>query len=375
MSITNDDSVLLVGAGASASFNIPLGGEMLSEIAKQLTIESQYLGAKAAGPIRDLGSVGQSFHDATKFEKIPIHASILLRPGVLRDRSFIPYVIDQELSKLAEFGVRLEGQTSESIDDFIVQNPSFSEFAKISTAAVIFQRLYEFRVTDRSWVLRPLDNRDTKGMFEDQDDHRSDRNWIHHLINIVRNQVQNRNALSEISKVKLITFNYDTIIERVLRAQFNNTEYEYGDFADFFELLHVHGAIGDLDSSLTGSQHALIRSWASGIHVVRETDVPSDVLDARERARQLLGAAAHVYSVGFSFARANLNLLGLSAARRKPLLISYCNYNRSVGLRMNAEVLRTIGGKIELNENSNDDDRPLSAADWFGTGYAGELPY
>lgn len=372
MALGDGKSVLLLGAGASAPFNIPIGGGMIEAIGHQLDTERKYLGAKAGQLVLDKTRIGEALSDLRIFYKMPIHATIGLAEKNIKQNRLCPEEFQTDMAVLLEFERLLHNQTSDSIDDFIVQNPNLSRLSKIAIASIIFLKSYSVDEANRSLLVRQLDRRTTSELFKDVSERSelAERNWIHLMINIARDRYFD-SVPDPSRRIRIITFNYDMILEHVLERQFRNTQRNYSDYTDYFEILHVHGQCGRIDDEIRERGRPVIESWAEGIHVVRETDVSQKVQDDRLLARKWVESARNIHCVGFSFARANVKLIGLDACPN-PNSLNYCNYNRSVGVKKNAE--SCAAPMRQMSEDRNDDDRPLRVSDWFATGYAGELP-
>ena len=148
---------------------------------------------------------------------------------------YIPDELWAKRLEAFEFGKALNNQTSDTIDDFISLNPRHSVIAKRCIAAVFAEKMFEAdkhggRVYPKDFGARLCPDGKT-------------RNWIHLLINIVRHH--HRAGIPE-HKVKMIDFNYDGILERVLAKQFSNVEEKFGPYTDYFEIVHPHGCCGDI---------------------------------------------------------------------------------------------------------------------------------
>lgn len=372
MPIGDGKSVLLLGAGVSAPFNIPIGGSMIEAIGNQLRAERRVLGASSGDVVIDSSVIGQAANNASKFYKIPIHASLGLREKNVRGYSFVQENFRHDMEAIWNFGRLLQDQTSDSIDDFIIQNPGLAEVSKIAIASIIFLRCYKLTADGQSVQIQPLSARRTDALFStaDERNQHAERNWIHILINIAREKYYSFKP-DPMDRIKIITFNYDMILEHVLQSQFENTQHKYGPYKEYFDILHVHGQCGELSSDLSNNCHSMIRGWAEGIHVVRSQSIADNVAVQRETAQKWIRSARFIHAAGFAFARANVKLLGLDKSEQLSKL-NYCNYNRSVGVKKNADVCRI--GFREVIEDCNEDSRPLRVSDWFSTGYAGELP-
>ncbi len=369
MSVVDKGSVLIVGAGASKAFRLPLGTTVIGDLRKQLLHERSFLRLESADPF-ELGNIYRSIAtDLSRFKLAPIYSSIVspyLERGEFRQDD-VPK-LNQDLDRIGELFRLLTGQTSESIDDFIVENPALAPMTKLCVSALMFDLLYEIEENQCRRV--DVSARTIGGGDE--------RNWVHLLINIIRNGLRS-GALSKSRKVAIVTFNYDTIIEAVLEDQFSNSEFHANaDWNDHVEVIHVHGKFGALERHVRDPQRT-IADWASGIHVVHEDEsqIPDWVKDERKRAAEIVSVARKVFVVGFAFAPTNCRLVGLdSVGRRKDDAyrpeITYCNYDGSRGVQLNAEKLKRRN--VILVETPGSSDRPISVSDWLRSGHAGDLP-
>jgi hypothetical protein len=159
------------------------------------------------------------------------------------------------------------------------------------------------------------------------------------LINIAREQHQTK---PEGAKIKIISFNYDTILERVLDAQWDNVERQYGHWTESFEILHPHGsipfpAIGQRDVNVG----KFILDGAANICVAREHDIPKNIKRDRALVKGIMQKSKNVFAIGFAFARSNCDLLGIGGeffknepyGQQSPRHISFINFDGSFGLR------------------------------------------
>lgn len=181
-------------------------------------------------------------------------------------------------------------------------------------------------------------------------------------------------------KIRIITFNYDTILEYVLERQFSNTEIDYGDFTNHFEIVHPHGKFRPLEPKLLRKPHDEVSDWANSIIVARGPIDDDIVIKERSRARDLVTQCQNLHCAGFAFAGANLKLLGLDTKIRNAhgLAINFCNYNGNVALEKSVSKLDNsrsgVMNAIRVTSDNPPTGRTLSVSDWFASGYAGELP-
>jgi hypothetical protein len=366
MSIVEPGSVLILGAGSSNDFGLPLGGQLIDIIRKvttETTSRRNDYGESHTGP--------------------SIWSDTLLRPneglqnaiGALLNYQYLAgrdrYDRNELLAKRTEalqFGKALSSQTSDTIDDFISLNPSHSAIAKLCVAATFAEKMFE---TDRHGGQVYPKEFGARLCFDGKT-----RNWIHLLINIARHH---RRSATSNDKIKVISFNYDGILERVLEKQFSNVEEKFGPYTDYFEIVHPHGYCGDLADNYNDIWKSLT-AWAANIWVVNEpiAKVPANVLEARARARQMIAEAKQIYAAGFSFARPNCKLLGLYDRDR--VKITYHNFNNDIGIDLAVESiverwsLRASEVSRWIRKGSGSEGRPLPIAEWIRAGYLGEMP-
>ncbi len=294
------------------------------------------------------------------------------------------YGAKEVISRLDSLNLLLQEQTSETIDDFIVENSDYATLTKIAIASIFMKNCYSFK--DFGRTPKPFHKRHYNSYESEQ----PNRNWIHLLINIIRQGIRSGSVSTE-NKVKIITFNYDTILEFVLEKQFSNTQAGYENWANYIDIIHVHGQCGFIENP-QGAPQAQCQKWANGIHVVNEAVIPDDIQTNRKKAKKLIGEAKEIYFCGFSFAAPNCHLLGLDSlqAGMDGNLISVCNYDGNVGV---SRILNKISDKssvdysntmypqigsgrvkFELDEASGSPEKPITVVDWLKLGYLGELP-
>lgn len=379
MTITSKGAVLVVGAGTSVQFGLSLGGDMITSIASAIESELSIIHRLTTDRFGAFESIlSGAVNRSEGFKRLTIHGTVSLPFWEAERGRFEGTEINEELNRLRELQKLLTNQTSETIDDFIVENPSYGTLSKQCIAAQFVQSCCEI---DRTVSAKNFEARNTAD---------GTRNWVHLLINIVRQGIRAR-EVSKANKVKIITFNYDMVLEYVLEQQFSNTELRSAHWSDYIEIVHVHGQCGSL-SELQGHPAKICNDWAAGIHVVNEQDVPEPVLESRARARELVRSATELYFCGFAFSGPNCRLLNLHEplADVEERTISFCNYDGNVGITKIVSSYETEVAVPELHENGRSTvfrstttrieeaagtpDKPLGVSDWLKLGYLGELP-
>ena len=371
MAITDPNTVLILGAGVSAPFGIPLGGDLITLIARAIETERPRIYKKDPYPRNARTSFLYAAKDRDSYMQTPIFGA-LARKHLASDEKDIDWGgLQKDVERLDTMQQLLTNQTSETIDDFIVENPGYADLAKIAIAALILARCY--RANDqngiRTWCCQQFAARHCGPENE--------RNWIHLLINVIRHGIRKSVVTAE-NKIRIVSFNYDRILEHVLEAQFSNTEAKHAHYSNFVEVLHVHGAFDPIEQERLNFPTQTLK-WAQNIHVVNETTVPEELAQVRERARALIMSASEVYSAGFAFAGPNCQLINLDRWARAEggrKYLRYCNYDGNVGVKRSAENLfrGVLPKRFEIDEAAGTPERRLSVSDWLKSGHLGELP-
>ncbi len=373
MSITSENSVLVIGAGTSAPFGLSLGGDLISEISNTIGREKRIFDGKFSGRI-GIGSRAafHYFFAHENFRECPI-LNTIVHPYMNFELDQIEVNVQDHLDKLWHLVELLNNQTSETIDDFIVENPTYAAVVKKCVSTLFFLACVDSNHTLRakSFEARYLGNQN--------------RNWVHLLINIVRQGIRAGEVSAE-NKIKIITFNYDMILEYVLEKQFSNTERRMAHWSDYIEILHVHGQCGSL-SELNERPAKICDEWAKGIHVVNEPNVPDWVQQNRNLASDIIRSSRELYFCGFAFSGPNCRLLELGEPDDwlGERTISFCNYDGNVGLSKavaNYEqiVVPTADPdqislvSTDIQEAKGTRTEPIGVTDWLRLGYLGELP-
>lgn len=378
MSIVNPNAVLILGAGASAQFNLPVGGSLLDDIAvkieKELKVrQREFQDYGSNGITRQLyGGGDRTTPLPYSYVSSPISSTYLLQKSAGNQPN---HEILNELIKEAGRAVQfLQNQTADTIDAFIAENPTISDIVKIAIANIFFEKLYtqSDAGNDLSWTLNPLGIRKLKG----------ERNWIHLLINLIRHGYSD-DKITPDNRIKIITFNYDTILEKVLSEAFGNTEKDLPHWADLIEIEHMHGCMPLLEDEVADPHNVTIE-MAKAIEVATERNPRAEVVRARANAARWIAAANDIYACGFAFAGPNCKLIGLDGPRRGDgTNLRYCNFNGNPGVKNSAGRYGVFDPMLArqaipplriITEDAPHDDQVLSITNWFYRGSPGELP-
>ena len=409
MAIIDEKSVLILGAGASVPFSMPGGGDLMARI--ENNIRSEISSVTENNGIHDtlnLYKINQAISYSPSFLTVPTVASLISFEAD-RLQADINSVAGSTLEKAKSFSQELRSQASETIDDFISLNPEHANYAKICIATEFAKCLYG--KIGATWVsslganerntppeLRDLSRRNI--LIGERIPSLKNRNWVHLFISIVRAGIA-QNKVSPQNKIKVITFNYDMILEYVLDQQFGNIgdKDRFLDWREYIEIVHPHGKCGELTPVLKDPTETILK-WAEGIFVVNEPgeNVPETTKMDRKKAQDWIAAATEIYVCGFSFSLPNCDLLGLHAAQDLGFdrLISYCNYDGNPGLTHIVErfghkqIKRRVAtvavgsnfaqNREELSYNTTIQEaspsgiEPKGIAEWFHQGFPGAMP-
>lgn len=380
MAITDPGSVLIIGAGASVPFGLPLGGDLIERIRRQLDAELEHINKRFE---RNAAQV----YSSHLVRAIPLAAGLPFCNALHEQNDSRGRMIEADARHYAGQlrGLRdlLTGQTSETIDDFIAINPKQANLVKIGIAIVFFGILYTEETAPKHYKKRALSDR-VVGLTQKT----ARRNWVHHLINIVRHHNFGK-VREEVNKVRIISFNYDPVVETILNEQFDNTEHDFGPWQDYIEVVHPHGFMGEIESEIYDPIPILLK-WAKAICVVKELEITAYAKKTRSRATEWLRDASEVYMTGFALSGPNAKLLGLGDTENTPQKWFISNFDGSPALRRIAEnydrkpARRVRGGtddgrlgywgKIETEIESGTRGDELHIDTWFEIGIPGEMP-
>jgi hypothetical protein len=347
---------------------MPLGGDLIDDIASRIEAE-----ASACSFTDEFGRKGHNWRRAAEWTsgkqwlEHPIYGTVVgstrdVHGAIYQDKAVDAHTQLQRLRDL------LRNQTAETIDAFIAENPRISALAKLALAATMLSASYTAPRDQQALRLKTVSARMLTPP-EKVKDSAPERNWIHLLINIVRHGID-EGQVTAANKVKIVTFNYDMILEHILDQQFSNREEPLSHYSNYFEILHVHGCLGGLEPQCTDPVRTAIE-WSKGVNVVKEKNPSAEVATARARAKEIIGAAAKVYAIGFSFAGPNCRLLGLEQEPERTRTLTYCNYDGNRGIQASASRY-FLGRSVE--ERAGEWSRPLSATNFIRAGFLGEPP-
>lgn len=256
-----EDTVFILGAGASKPYGFPLGGELVKEIYS-------------------------SFYN--RFE------AILAK---VKD----PDISEEMLEAAKPFVSSLSRSSSTSIDLFLAGNQHFSNIGKLAIAVTILRAERE----SQFWP-----NTD------------SDKDWYAYLFQRMREELKSPDSFGRFAdnKVTFVTFNYDRSLEFYLSEALVNS-FAHVDRAEIESIIsqipvyHVHGTVDkapwleEIRRYRSEYSYHDINNLKANIELI-DQDEPRDnkKLDVIKEA---INSARSVYFLGFGYSKENLEAIGI----------------------------------------------------------------
>lgn len=284
------NTLFVVGAGASCDFKFPTGNELIGELQRLTDLK------------RD--TIGSVIGDGTFWRAANLLAS---NSGVTQEAA---------LRVIQELHVLLGGAVN-SIDQLVHThsgNKNFAETAKLAIAKTIQFREFKspLRMDEgKSYALSPL----------------SHDNWLHDFSRLHYRGFERHNIESVFDNVAFLSFNYDRCIEQGLRRSFANyfklTDQETIAVCDEVRVLHPYGSLGRLPNHSgtdsfsfgRGSDPTIVHEMSKRIKTFTEGN---NDLAFKNLVTDLLDWAQTIVFVGFGYLPLNLRLLGTVDKTKSP---------------------------------------------------------
>lgn len=271
----------VVGAGASAEFNLPVGSELVKEIASALSFD-----------IDEFGSV-RSYADEILFKAI--------RQSLGQEKSNSAYS--------AASSIRKNMGLAPSIDNFLEARKSDLNLIEVGKLAIARTLL---RAEKRSTLAFDETNHYNRLEFSTMQE-----NWLKVLFRILVEGRDYRGFLECLSRLSFVVFNYDRVIERFLfLATESYFEVESAKVADDLKsrlnIVHPYGVLGSLQSQVIGSGFGRADDPFSLTHSANQLRTFSEgVADGTVKAMisDFIAKSEAVFFLGFAFHPINVKLL------------------------------------------------------------------
>jgi hypothetical protein len=259
-----ENTLFILGAGASKPYGYPTGKELRAYICKKLPgIFSAIIGKD-----RELGNP---------------------------DR----VILNKDMKKFAEI---FKKSSIQSVDQFLALNPSFSDIGRMAIATAIL-----------GYENRPRFNMEVEDSFQD---------WYSFLYKRMTEGFSSKESWKEFKKnnISFVTFNYDRSLEHFTYTSFIHSFWEIKDaillhnYTEYipFPFVHVYGQI-DNPVWKGGSKYAEGYDDYQRIDTLKDNIriIGDRVKGLKEDIAALFNKATRIFFLGFGYAPENMEVLGL----------------------------------------------------------------
>ena len=327
-------TVIIIGAGSSVDFGLPLGKALWERIVSDCNTLPKHHSEFVANQLTAKPDEYFTYASLTNPKAFALFS-------LMRDaRGNVDHQMAKALAeKLARANVH------DNVDDFIRDHPTLKRPMQALIAGNLFDYLYQHNQSKSGWKLRrrffDLKYNEPHGSVKNVE------NWIRHFVGLCRNQLQNITRGEGVFPITVISFNYDRLIETVLREFWAQSETPYPNIDDCFDFLYPYGAFSELRREMTDAGPWLAEQ-SEKINITGNGPSGSKTI-----ARKSLDDARQIYMLGFSCLSTNLKWLGLDAKLGKKIFAQ--NY-RGVDQRLARELAKInaqsdTGSVIELVRN------------------------
>jgi len=307
-------TTIIIGAGASADFGIPLGNSLFSQIKD----DAFWIAAD-----------NRNLHHPEGDSKRQTLVNLIIH----LNKNQI-YDLGEILEQACNFRDRCGNFLYASIDRFMRENPSCAEFSKILISLNLMQALYS-RVGDSPrWIRQENHLNISTG---------KPRNWIAAFAAHVRDGLDDPEEFHQHYKnfpLRIISFNYEDIFEQAFEY-FLRTGELYSDFT-LAPSIHIHHCYGKMPSlpKISSDYYSLIIENSKSIKTIFEAEDP---IPDEYGKRIFLDDA--VYFLGFSCDKENLRFLGLNTPEPKSIYVhSFNGDNRMKNILKSSGVINIASG-------------------------------
>lgn len=325
----NQKTVLVLGAGASHGFGLPLGNELKQQIATDLNIKFDDFG-------HSLGSGSHEIVDALR---------LLVRDENGHNGDINPH-------RASAVSIARAMSLSGSIDEFVERHRDDSkvaECAKLGIAKAILE------AERRSTIYG--DHRNTRDdLIGDGSD-----SWLAHMLRILTARLNNQQLISAFTNLHIINFNYDRCFENFVFLWFQQVygldEATAAQISNSIQVYHPFGKLGDLPFQDPSSHIAFggeidsqrLILIASRIRTYSEAVNEDSELRA---AREALGRADKIVYLGFAFHEQNMDLLQIPSEFERSTIRAYATTQGISAPRLGIDKQR-VSSSFRLQSASN----------------------
>jgi hypothetical protein len=188
----------------------------------------------------------------------------------------------------------------------------------------------KYEAVGKAAIVAVICSEELESLLHNMDGRRQDEklygtgHWYDHLWERMREGVANPGML-EHNKLSIITFNYDRSLECFLhlavREGYGVADIDAANFLRWLDPIHIYGSVGKFHPSITGVRDGIyfrqyspeltaddLREGSKSIRVISES---RDVTPELEAARACLSAADQIVFLGFGFDQTNMRRLAI----------------------------------------------------------------
>nr|WP_321254370.1 hypothetical protein [uncultured Ruegeria sp.] len=274
----------VVGAGASAEFGLPTGGQLVNKIERICKISADDFGRFESGD--------RIFWNA--FSQFPRSDGESWKPAFLAD---------------VASNIRQNMGLAPSIDNFLDTHQAKEGWAEVGKLAIA-RTILESEASSELWF-------DTNNSYNRPRFAQLPENWLTELFRVLVAQKGEQEFCAALSSCRFITFNYDSVIEQffhqAIKSYFNVTSAKADEIcAETLNIVHVYGSLGPV----TCTDATSFGNWKEPNYVARASThlktFTEGVAEPKEilKAKRWLKDTDVLCFLGFGFLPLNLQALG-----------------------------------------------------------------
>ncbi|MGO6685661.1 hypothetical protein [Rhizobium leguminosarum] len=298
-----NDTVFIIGAGASAEFGMPVGSKLTEQIKQNCKFRFEYGNLQeGAMPIFDYYRNTYDLRDPTKAQEVQARFDLMAQ-------------------------IRRSIDMAESIDEYIFRysdNPLVAEVGKLHIA-------YAIAKAERECLLGETQQFSSNNITFDN----LNKTWIYTFAKALMNGVKATEIETIGNNITIICFNYDRCIEHYLehaicQAYMGVSLERARKIVSKMDIIHPYGDLGPLDEVPFGQQDRL---WDMSQNLITWSETKRNVQIAADIDYAIRNAQTLVF-MGFAFAKQNMDLLQVKRDEKEV-------FNRTGAYEFDKEVYAT----------------------------------
>jgi len=327
-------TVIITGAGSSMEFGLPSGKDIFEALKTQARAHHQSLQPQPKHSIHRLRSA-DSF--------IPVKNFTFAQALGILDKGEIQLLKRQ----LLDINGTIDVQFDNSIDEYLYNNETYNRVGKLLSIWRLYCSLYNeaFDVNRHKKILSLR----SEHMIGVSGANNSSRTWLASLAHKITQGCQTVEDLQK-NKLSILTFNYDSYIEKGLLSLIKaSNRFSKLENLDFIEIIHINGQLklsdtfelihNRWDNELYVEKSAFLEIDKNTKNIVMVNEPISKVIEQdRKQAVHHLKIAEKVFVLGFAFDPNNVATIGLNDTLDQTLFA--LNYDGNIQLKNR---IRSVG--------------------------------